>query len=87
MSTSEFYEWMALESIEPFGDRRADIQAALMAMTYANANRAPNTKPYPLTDFLPEWEASPQPLQTPEKQADIMMLIQALQNAKVSGNA
>lgn len=84
MPASEFFEWMILESIEPFGDRRGDIQAGLVAMTYANANRTPNTNPYPLSDFLPEWEPSQEPIQTQEKQTDIMMLIQAMQNTRVN---
>jgi hypothetical protein len=53
--------------IEPIGDRRGDIQAALIAMLIANANRDTKRRaePYELTDFLLDFDAaekSAQPL-------------------------
>jgi len=50
----EFAEWMAYDSIEPGEPTRADMQAALIAATLANANRDPKKKPAPfeISDFM-----------------------------------
>lgn len=36
MTSAEFAEWVALYSIEPFGDDRADLRAGVVASTMAN---------------------------------------------------
>jgi hypothetical protein len=36
IDADEFGEWMALYGIEPWGDARGDIQAAVIASTVAN---------------------------------------------------
>jgi len=59
MSSSEFLEWQAFYSEEPFGESRGDLHAALVATTLANAHRNPEKrrKPFGLDDFLPRyWE-------------------------------
>ena len=45
---------MAFSSVEPIGDERADLRAALIASVLANINRNPETTPAPFTlaDFL-----------------------------------
>lgn len=59
MSGSEIREWELYEQIEPFGERRADVRAAMIASVIANANRDPKRKPSPFTidDFMPFKEA------------------------------
>jgi len=54
MSSKEFSQWMAFSSVEPIGDERADLRAALITSVLANINRNPETKPEPFTlsDFL-----------------------------------
>lgn len=52
MGSAELTEWMAVERITgPFGRRRADIQAATIAATVANANRGKG-KRFKVSDFL-----------------------------------
>lgn len=57
MSSSELTEWMVYEKITgPLGRRRQDIQAATIAATIANANRAKNAKRAQINDFLIPYE-------------------------------
>lgn len=75
---------MIYESIEPFGDRRGDIQAGMICAVLANIHRGEKTKPYTLTDFVHNWEPQPIRQQTPEEQLQFMLMIQATQNAKAN---
>lgn len=57
MSSSELTEWMVYEKITgPLGRRRADIQAATIAATIANANRAKRSKKAQISDFLIDYQ-------------------------------
>lgn len=83
MPSSEFEEWKILYQIEPFGDKRGDIQAALIAQTVANMLRDPKAKAYPLDMFLLSFEPKPKPKpQTAEQIMQIMLIVQAQQNAQ-----
>ncbi|MCI0384592.1 DUF4035 domain-containing protein [Streptomyces sp. CNQ085] len=63
MPSSELAEWMAVEKITgPFGSRRGDIQAAIIAAVVANANSA--KKRFTAKDFIPVWDKRPK---TPEE--------------------
>lgn len=84
MPAHEVLEWMLYESVEPFGDRRGDIQAAQIVQTLANIHRSEKRQPYRLTDFLLEWEAVPVKAQTPDEIFSAMLLLQQAQNALVS---
>ena len=55
MSSEEFVYWQAYASIEPFGDQRGDLQAAIIAQTIANRHRGPKEQQYQLKDFLPNF--------------------------------
>ena len=71
---------MVYESIEPFGDRRGDIQAGMICALLANLNRTKESdKLYGPMDFIPKWEEPPVKQQTVEEQVNIMQLIQAMQ--------
>lgn len=85
MSAAEFIEWRLLEQIEPFGDRRSDVQVGLLCALIANIHRGKDTRPYTITDFVPTWDP-PAPVrpQTPEEQLQFMLMIQATQNAKAN---
>jgi hypothetical protein len=82
MPASDYYECMAYECLEPFGGRRGDVQAGIVAATIANANRSKNAKPFSPADFIPEWEAEPVEQQSPEQQLAMIQLLQAGQNAR-----
>lgn len=58
VSSAEFGEWVAYFSIEPFGERIADLRAGTIASVIANVNRAPNTPPIQPSAFMP-WIVQP----------------------------
>lgn len=84
MPASEFVEWMVLEQIEPFGDRRADILAGIIAATVANVNRVKGQKPMAPEDFMIKWEKPAAKVQSPNDQLARMLLFQKIQNARVA---
>lgn len=47
---------MAYERLEPFGERRADLRAGIVASTIANAHRGKEGRPYTPQDFMPDFE-------------------------------
>jgi hypothetical protein len=53
----ELTEWAAYARLEPFGEERADVRAALVCKVVADVNRGPHDAPYPLTNFLPRYDA------------------------------
>lgn len=58
ISAEELSEWIALYRLEPWGEERADMRAALIASIIANANRDPKKRPQPYTikDFMLQFE-------------------------------
>ncbi|MDT3395431.1 hypothetical protein RKE29_01990 [Streptomyces sp. B1866] len=55
-SSAELTEWMVYERLTgPLGGRRGDVQAAIVAATVANAQRARGRALRP-EDFLPVWD-------------------------------
>lgn len=84
MPLDQFYEWFLRYQIEPFGDKRGDIQAATIAVTLANIHRDPKHPSLELTDFMPDFYRKPKEPQTAKQQYDMMLLIQAQQNAYVA---
>ena len=57
MSSREYNDWLALASFEPIGDRRGDLQAAIIASTIANVHRDEKKKddPFQFKDFMPQF--------------------------------
>lgn len=54
MGSRELSEWMAYEQIEPFGEQRADLRAAIIAATVANALRGRKSRRrWKPADFMP----------------------------------
>ena len=53
ISSAEFAEWIAYDRIDPFGEERADLRAAIIAATVANAFRGKNGKTFMPVDFMP----------------------------------
>ena len=75
MSSHEFAEWRAYAQIEPFGQDRSDLGAAIVAATIANVNRAENQPPFSPKDFLPDFE--PREPQTWEAQLSLIEVLNA----------
>lgn len=85
MPAADFYECMIYERLEPFGDLRSDIQAGIIASTFANIHRGKDDPPYSAVDFMPRFmKPEPEP-QTPEQQLKIMLALQAVANAQHNG--
>lgn len=74
MDSRELAEWQAFERLEgPIGQKRDDILAASQIAAVINVNRS-RKKPYPVEDFIPKWDTSPQ---TPEEMMDKIRRINA----------
>ena len=84
MTVAELHEWRIYESIEPFGDRRRDLQTAQLMALLFNLQRTKNTdkisKP---ADWMPDWDAEPKKPQTADEQLDMMRMLASAQNALV----
>ncbi len=52
IDSQEFAEWMAYDRVDPFGEHRADLRAALVASVIANSNRGKNKSAFKLEDFM-----------------------------------
>lgn len=59
IGSDELTEWMAFYQLEPFGDFRADFRSGIVASTFANANRAKDSKPFTPEDFMPFVDKQP----------------------------
>lgn len=66
ISARELTEWMAFNTLEPFGDPRADMRAGIVASVIANVNRdaKKRPKPYMPADFMPEFDEQTRPKKT-----------------------
>lgn len=66
---------MALQSIEPFGEKRADLRAATIACTVANAagGRGKNKTQFTFKDFLLDFE--PKKPQTTQEMQNLLRSI------------
>lgn len=84
MSAAEFREWEAVELIEPFGERRADIRAGIIASVIANVNRGKNQKAFTPEDFMIPWEIGAKPMQTAEQQRAIFEAFATGHNARLA---
>lgn len=87
MPAQDFFEFMLFERMEPFGDRRHDLQAGIIAATIANVNRGKDTEAYVPSDFMLPWDPVPEVVQTQQQQLEMMLFLQAAQNARLEANA
>lgn len=55
ISSKELSEWVAYNTIEPFGSRSEYIGSAIVASTIANKDRGKNTRPAEVEDFIPSF--------------------------------
>jgi hypothetical protein len=84
ISSAEFGEWIAFYSIEPFGDRYADLRAGVVASTVANVNRGKDTPPFSPLSLIP-WAQEPKDDTPPPAEAVAAMFGVNLTEAKASG--
>lgn len=60
---------MIYESLEPFGEERADVRSAIIAKTIADVNTPKGKKRIPLEAFMPRFERQ---TQTVEQQLSLV---------------
>ena len=84
MSFNEFMEWMALERVEPFGERAAYLRTGLIVSTMANIHRDDKTPAYRPSDFMPDFDDDDTPRKTPQQINDILTVIQKMQAQKAA---
>ena len=80
----EIAEWMAYDSVEPFGEDRADLRAGIIASTIANVNRESKRKAFVPRDFMPDFDSKPKPAQSQQEMTAVMNQFMARQNAHVA---
>ena len=67
MSSREFAEWLAFAGLEPLGDARGDLQAAIIAATVANMLRGKDSSPVGIEDMLLRFD---EPAAEPDDEPD-----------------
>ncbi len=72
MSALELTEWQRYYDVEPFGEERSDLRAAIVARVIAQSNGARAAK---LEDFIPRFERREA---RPQTAADQMAVFRAL---------
>lgn len=74
ITSRELSEWWAFFQLEPFGEERADVRAAIVASTMANTARDPKRRrrPFQPSDFMPKFERKVKKRQTWEEQLRIV---------------
>ena len=86
MPIGDFYAFQIFDSMEPFGERRQDIHAGIIASTVHNVNCTKESQMMKPRDFMPSWIEPPQKPQSIEDMKNRMLILQQFQNALV-GNA
>lgn len=81
----EFAEWLAEYRIEPFGDERGDINAAMICTLVANAMKGKGGKTYKLADFIPEFGKAKKE-QSLESMRAVMTVFANMHNATMKGS-
>lgn len=55
ITTRDFQGWQRYYRIEPWGERRADLRAGIVAAAVRNAMRGRGSRAFRAQDFLPEF--------------------------------
>ncbi len=69
ISSAEFSEWLAYYQVEPFGEERADLRAAIIASTQASTMTNKRFKP---AEFMPEY--GPKARKSPAQIRDLLRI-------------
>lgn len=81
ISDAEFYEWMVLEQIEPFGEFAEWVRNGRLLALLSNIYRSKDDPPYKLYEFLPPVMGEEMaPKQSPEHLFKAFQLLMAAQN-------
>lgn len=67
ISSEELSEWLAFHSLEPWGEDRADLRAAIGHSLFYNANSKHPKSPIDFMAYTP-----PKPQQTPEEMRKVI---------------
>lgn len=70
MTITEFMYWQAYFEVDPFGNERGDLQAAMISCVIANANRDSKQRVFRIEDFMLKFGTPRQ--QTQQEFASIM---------------
>lgn len=81
MSAREFAEWMAYSQIEPWGEERADLRAALICKVLADINTPAGKQRAKLEDFMLKFDRKPA-AQTTEEMIGTVAQITAIFGAQ-----
>ena len=84
MPLVNFYEWMEHHRRNPFGEERADLRAAIIAATIANANRGKRGKRYKPKDFMPRFGKNRKRVQTAKEIKDKLFEIARIHNEQLA---
>ena len=80
-NAQEFAEWVAEYSIDPWGEERADLRSAIVAMVIANANRGKGQPAYKVEQFMPKYDRQHKQ-QTPEQMKALLTVMANTMNRK-----
>ena len=84
MPLSLFNRWAAYLRVEPRGEDRADLRAAIVACTMANAWRGKNQRAFRVEDFMPDFDKTSRE-QSPEEMQAILGMVAQTANAVAKG--
>lgn len=62
ISARELMEWMAYYRLEPFGQERENLHAAMVAAAVVNVNRGERQRPVKPADFMLRMAAADEPI-------------------------
>ena len=75
---------MAYDSIDPWGEERADLRMGRLAATFVNVHLGKGQKQMVPADFMPDFDPTPKPAQSHQEMASVMAQLMAKQNAHVA---
>lgn len=79
VTSRELTEWMAAYRLEPWGERRADLQAAIVAQAVVNMLRDPRKgKPATVGQFMPRFGRPQKGGSRPQSPAAQQALVSAI---------
>lgn len=84
ISSKEFSEWVAYNKIDPFGQDRNDLGAAIISATVCNVNRSKGSRPYKPADFMPDFGNQKRAEQTCEQQIAMLKNFAKKHNRKLN---
>lgn len=80
IDSREFTGWLAYDRLDPIGDERGDLHAALVCATLANIHRGRGVKAFEVTDFMPEFDATPKKAMDAEEMRERMFQFAEIHN-------